>query len=129
MSLMRLKLLITVTLGQITENWVTWSSSRRWGHTITQDFNPSQYISGIIRGSFCLKHSFTCMCSLQSWCLCPIAFPTPCRLCECMVVCLVLTKTRMGLVICLEDHPLYLQFHPWLVCTACVSVEWFPSHL
>src|SRR6266436_7382620 len=28
-----------------------------------------------------------------------------------------------------EDHPLYLQFHPWLVHTACVSVEWFPSHL
>src|SRR5258708_18277019 len=37
-----------------------------------------------------------CMCSLQSWCLCPIAFPTPCRLCECMVVCLVPTKMRMG---------------------------------
>src|SRR5258708_5210732 len=62
---------------------------------ITQDFNPNQYIWNHRR--FILLETF-----IHSYMLSPImvslshCIPTPCRLCECMVVCLVLTKMRMG---------------------------------
>src|SRR6266436_10288681 len=54
--------------------------------------------------------------------LCPIAFPTPCRLCECMVVCLVLTKMRMGLGY-LSGRPSSTPVIPSLACPyhLCIS--------
>src|SRR6266436_1768662 len=117
--LLRLKLLITVTLGWITENRVTWSSSRRWGCTIAQDFNPNQYIWNHQR--FILLKTF-----IHSYMLSPImvshCIPTPCRLCECMVVCLVLTKTRMGLDY-LSGRPSSIPVILSLACLYCLCIS------
>src|SRR5260221_7226163 len=62
---------------------------------IMQDFDPNQYIWNHQR--FILLKTF-----IHAYVLSPImvslshCIPTPCRLCECMLVCLFLSKTRMG---------------------------------
>src|SRR5258708_2212018 len=120
-SFPRLRLLITVTLGHITENQVTQSSSRRWGCTITQDFDPNQYIWNHWR--FILLETF-----IHSYVLSPImvslshCIPTPCRLCDCMVVCLVLTKMRVGLGY-LSGRPSSIPVILYLACLYCLCIS------